>query len=822
MKTNNVQESTFFEKIHTIVLENLHKEQFGTAELADKLGLSRSSLHRKLKAESGYSASRIIRRIKLNKAMEMLKSTTANISEISMECGFNSISYFTKCFGEEYGYTPLKARSAAKNEPGEINLNSMGRKNRLYSFPSYASSFIGRKKEKRTIDQLLVDHRLITLVGSGGCGKTRLAYEALSKTGVSFQDGIWFVNLSPLVRGKDVTREIMNTLKISEMPGMEYSEVLKMKLREKQLLIVLDNCEHILNECRETAISLLSNSSSIQILTTSRERLNISDEEVFQVLPLSLVDSQSIQLARQAKNSEAVLFFENHARTIDSRFKIEDANAQDVTCICQEVDGIPLGIEIVASLIKFMDPVTILDRLAPRFLNLQKTVACTVERHKTLHLTIDWGYNLLTDQEKILFNRLSVFPGSFDLDAAEAICGDVRLQSNEILDLLSSLVERSMVQTLRTNGEAMRYQQLRTIRNYASENLCDKDSLKLGGMYLDYYVSMAEQAYKERLSAQSFWMQRLQVEHHNLLYALSKADTHDRKQYANMSSFLLWYFSGSNNVQFARDTIENVLHLNDLTVELRARIYSGYANIVGLFPGTQEKGIRMFEDAINLWSDLGNMDELALTLADLANSHYGLGNDSGGVQVAQKSYETAKINGNKEILLYCTIPLSQGFVNLKQFNEARSLASQIIIAGEELQNLHAQFAGHHNTADCAIMQKEFKEAEREYGKGIELCQVYGDFVYTCVDLSGVAMAVAGQGRYAKAIRLIEAVNHLAAKAEMMSPEDLPMIFWQELIDKHIRKTRERLGDTRSRQYKEEGQKMNLKEAVEYALDFDKD
>lgn len=207
---------------------------------------------------------------------------------------------------------------------------------------------------------------------------------------------------------------------------------------------------------------------------------------------------------------------------------------------------------------------------------------------------------------------------------------------------------------------------------------------------------------------------------------------------------------------------------------------------------------------------------------DLAVGYYGNGEDNAGLSIAQEAYETAQLSGDKGILLYCMLPLSQGYVNLKEFTEARSIAEKIIKTGEELQHLYAQFVGHHNIGDCALMQEKYEEAERAYSRGIEICQSYGDFVYTCIDVSGVAMAVAGQGRYPKGLRLIAAIKKAAVEAGMISPEDIPLNFWQELIDKHIRRIREELGEKLSKQYQDEGRVMSLEEAVKYALDFEKD
>jgi tetratricopeptide (TPR) repeat protein len=312
------------------------------------------------------------------------------------------------------------------------------------------------------------------------------------------------------------------------------------------------------------------------------------------------------------------------------------------------------------------------------------------------------------------------------------------------------------------------------------------------------------------------------MEHHNLLSVLFRSESENPGLHRSLASFLAWFWARSNNYSLARSVIEKILIDENVPKDILARIYTDYAKILVAFPDQHERAMNMINTSVELWSELGNSDEQAIALADLAVGYYGIGDDSKGLLIAKKAHETAQILGDKEVILYCMLPLSQGFVNLKKFTEARAIAEKVIKTGEELKHLYAQFVGHHNTGDCALMQEKYREAESEYGRGIEICQSYGDFIYTCVDLSGVAMAVAGQGRFAKALRLIATVKKAAEEAGMISPEDIPMNFWQEQIEKHIRKTREQLGEKLSKQCDNEGRLMSLEQAVEYALDFEKD
>jgi tetratricopeptide (TPR) repeat protein len=333
---------------------------------------------------------------------------------------------------------------------------------------------------------------------------------------------------------------------------------------------------------------------------------------------------------------------------------------------------------------------------------------------------------------------------------------------------------------------------------------------------------MAEKAYAERLTAQSYWMVKLQTEHHNLLSILFRSENENPGLHRSLASFLAWFWSRSNNYILARKVMEKILIDENAPKDVLARTYTGYAKILAAYPGQQDLAIEMIKKGADLWSELDRSDEEAVTLADLAVGYYGNGKDEIGLGIAEQAYEIAQFLEDKSIILYCMLPLSQGYVNLKKFTKARSIAEEVIKAGEELKNLYAKFVGYVNTADSALMQEKFTEAEMEYGRSIEICQSYGDFIYICVSISGLAMAVAGQGRHAKALRLIEAVNKIAEETGLMSPEDIPMKFWQEQIKKHIIHTREQLGVKLARQYEEEGRLLSLEQAVEYALDFEKD
>ena len=830
MNFNDYRQSEFLEKATTIVLKNLQNDQFSVSVMAREMGMSRSSLHRKFSASCGDSASAYIRSVKLERAMKLLGESSARITEIALNCGYHSVAYFDKCFKEKYGFPPNKVRKDILDKSSSEPLSSISHpdstsvkeKNQLFNFPVQVTSFIGRQKEMMVIKDLLKEHRLVSLVGAGGCGKTRLACEVLTHLETEYQDGIWFVDLASVETGELIAKEIIQTLNINESPGEDILETLVRKIREKNIFIVLDNCEHVAEACTKIVAKLSQSVPGITLLITSRVTLNIKGEKVWRIPSLSLVKPVRLMEVDQAKDSEAVLLFADRATLSEHKFRLAEENVYEVTTICNRLDGIPLALELVASRIRYMDPATMLERLSDRFSELSSTDPVVPERHKTLNATIDWSYNLLTDEERFLFKKLSVFSGGFALTAVEEVCWDRSIPGEYMLDLMSSLVDRSLVETSCHPGQSIRYYLLETLRQYASGLLQENEKYRLRRRHLMYFTAMAEKACEERLNAQAFWLGKLQLEHDNMIAALNWAEDHSTAQYAWLAGCLTWFWTRSGNYTLARQIFEKILSKGYAVKEAKARILAGYGWILTSNYKEFPKVIETMKRSVAAWRRLNNKNEEALVLADLAFFTYGHKDDNAGVRIASEAYKIAQIENDPGVLLYCMMPVSQGFVNLKKFDEARAMAGKILETAEEQENLFAQFMGNHHIADCAIMEGKYLESEKQYGKGLQITTSYGDLTYIFIELTGLAMSVAGQGRNGKALRIMAAVREIAAKSDMMTPEELQMIFWQELVQKHLVGTREKLGKELCQQYESQGRVMDLEKVVGYALDFKRD
>ena len=398
------------------------------------------------------------------------------------------------------------------------------------NLPRQLTSFIGREREIEEVKNLFSTTYLLTLTGSGGCGKTRLGLQVVSDILEEFPDGVWVVELAALSDPTLVPQEVASALGVREVPDSPLQDTLSNYLQSKGLLLMLDNCEHLIEACSTLSNTLLHSCPNLKILVASREALGIAGESTYRVPSLSLPDPKSLPPAENLTMFEAVRLFIDRAIAGVSTFRVTDDNAPDVAQICHRLDGIPLAIELAASRIKVLEVEEINDRLNDRFRLLTGGSRTSLPRQQTLRAAIDWSYNLLSESERVLLNRLSVFMGGWTLPAAEAICADEGMEEYEILDTLTQLVEKSLVvaegaSSGKEVGGKKRYSLLETVRQYGRDKLLESgEGEGLRGRHLDWFLELAEQAEPELLGPdQMEWTDRLEVEHDNLRAALEWA-----------------------------------------------------------------------------------------------------------------------------------------------------------------------------------------------------------------------------------------------------------------------------------------------------------
>ncbi|RVX41733.1 putative ATPase [Nonomuraea polychroma] len=392
----------------------------------------------------------------------------------------------------------------------------MGATTRAGNLPLELTSFVGRRRELAEGKRLLSAGRMLTLVGVGGVGKTRLAGRIAAEMSREFEDGAWLIDLAPLGAGELLAETVAALVVGCPYPNMES---LTAYLRDKQTLLLLDNCEHLLAQCAALAGDLLSTAPGLRILATSRQALNLPGEQVLEIAPFTVPEPAEASM-EDVLHNEAVRLFEDRASSVVPEFKVNDANILAVARLCRRLDGIPLAIELAAARMLILSAEQILERLDDRFRLLTTGPTTAPSRQKTLRALLDWSYDLCSDQEQALWGRLSVFSGGSDLEAIEQVCSD-GIARESVPDLVAQLVGKSIV-LRRGQGSAIRFEMLDTLRQYGRERLVasgEDKALRL--RHRDWCRDLAARAEAEWFGdRQMEWLGRLAREQGNVRAAL--------------------------------------------------------------------------------------------------------------------------------------------------------------------------------------------------------------------------------------------------------------------------------------------------------------
>lgn len=455
---------------------------------------------------------------------------------------------------------------------------------RPHNVPRQLTSFVGRDEAIAEIVELVETAPLISIVGPGGAGKTRAAIEAGMRLLERFPDGVWFVELAPVADPSLVAHAIAGALRVQESPQRPLRETLVTHLAQKQLLLILDSCEHLILEVRRIAGSLLRECRKVSLLATTRELLNVTGERAYQIPPLA-VPVQRAPLPDEAMKYGAVALFADRARAANSRFSVSQANVAAVVEICRRLDGLPLALELAAARTSVLSPQQICARLDRAFDLLSTDDSLTSARHQTMRAVIDWSFALLSSQARLLFERLAIFPGGFTLETAEAVCADDRLRSGDIFEMLSSLIAQSMINVDFEHGDA-RYQLLEPMRQYALEKLDERGEREvLVKRSARAFVDVAQRLDREWYSsAERSWFREAAAELDNCRVALgwSLGDGNDVQTGGELAAALAraWYslsaVEGRRWVRLAMGSIEESVAPATL-----ARLYIADAELCG-------------------------------------------------------------------------------------------------------------------------------------------------------------------------------------------------------------------------------------------------
>lgn len=495
---------------------------------------------------------------------------------------------------------------------------------RRHNLPAQLTSFIGREREMAEVTGLLTTSRLVTLTGTGGCGKTRLALEVAARVVDRFTDGVWLVELAALTDGQLVVQAVASALGLRQQSGRPLLEMLVEYIQPRHLLVVLDNCEHLVADCAALADLLLRACPRLHILATSREPLGIAGETRWRVPSLNTPDPQTLPdsaaLPSLLAGYDAVRLFVDRARLSSPGFRLTPQNAAAVAQVCHRLDGLPLAIELAAARVGVLPVEQIAARLDDVFHLLGGGSRTALLRQQTLQAMMDWSYDLLSEKEQQLLRRLAVFADGATLEAAEATCVGGGIDAADVLGLLAALVDKSLVIVEEHDGEA-RYRLLEIIRQYAAEKLrAAGEEVEVRRRHRDWYLRLAERAEPESWgAAQRLWLERLELEHENLRAALawSTSDPDGSEPGLRLAAALwnFWWMRGY--LSEGRRWLEQML-LRQEEAPLAARAKALHAGgVIAYALGDHATANQELEQSLALYQSLGDRRGIALNLTYL-------------------------------------------------------------------------------------------------------------------------------------------------------------------------------------------------------------
>jgi predicted ATPase/DNA-binding SARP family transcriptional activator len=689
------------------------------------------------------------------------------------------------------------------------------------NIPEPLTSFIGREEELREIARLLSTSRLLTLTGSGGVGKTRLAIKLANNSIKKFKDGVFWVDLVGLSDENLIPQEIAQAIHIHETSQESLLQTLKSHLRLKELLIILDNCEHLIRACAQYAEQLLAACPKLRILATSIEALGLFNETIWHVpsLPLPTM-RQNISLQEIGEFASIKLFVER-AGYAKSGFVLTEQNVRSVAQICQRLDGIPLAIELAAARTKFLSVDEIASRLDDRFSLLTAGSRTAIPRHQTLRATIDWSHELLTEAEKTLFRRLSVFAGGFTLQAAEAVCSLEELRQSDILDLLGRLVDKSLVIVEQTSfaGET-RYRLLETVRQYELEKLIESgEAPVMRDRHLGFYLDLAEKSEHNILGRDSAaWFGRLDKELDNIRTAIEWSTNSGKATAALRITGALVYFWFAHGYRGSEwnDRVQQALARPEgrerTLVRAKALNGIGFLYWADISPTDRRQEL---EEALSIGMEFGDQWNTATALRNLGLLENIQGNFQAARPFLEQSLKLWKDMGSEGRTGYAYTLIFLGDLALKhdEAERARSLYEESVEILRELgENNYLAFSVR-RLGQLLWNAGKFTEAIVLCKESLHLNQELGDQRGVLACLAGFAAIAVAQGRFERATILMGAVE------TQLTSIGIHLLYMDRLdYDRNLALLRAEFDGKTFTKFWAKGKRMSLDESIVFALE----
>ncbi len=718
------------------------------------------------------------------------------------------------------------------------------------NLPLHFTSFRGRELDLAEVKSLISEHRLVTLSGAGGIGKTRLAVQAAADLIEGYPDGVWFADLASLSDPQLVASVIAKVVGMTQVQGSKVDEAIPQWLKRKQLLLILDNCEHVIETVAPLAAAILSTAAGVRILATSRQTLGIGGEFLYRLPSLSMPEATTGISAEKASAYGAIALFVDRATASDTHFALSDTNAAIVAEICRRLDGIPLAIELAAARVKVMSIPKLAERLNERFRLLTGGSRAALPRQKTLGALIDWSYDLLTLHERVLFNRAGIFAGGFSLDAVTAVCTGDGIDETDVLDLLSSLTDKSLL-VADTGPEQERYRMLESTRSYALDKLTaagERERLaRLHGLYFRDQAQAADLRFGHGSTAA--WLASVEVELDNYRAVLEWALTggHDPALGGGVAGALerlwrdggltgegrywieraqaildeaahpqvaarLWRASAMLSMGKSKhDHAEHALALYESAGDKHGAAWALYTLGVSLIQmGQLEEASEMNTRALAAMREGGDDWGVAACLSSQAFIHWETDIVRARELFAQAlaAFKTLGDEGGTAIVLANLAEMEFADGHVEQALRLTTEALEILARGKNATNLAI---GYNNSAAYRISLGDIHEAGRAAREGLRWARQAQSALHIAMTLQQFALLGALRGQAQNAARLIGYVNtqYKELGSERESTEQLG-------YEKLIAALRQQIGDAEMQRLAAEGAGWSEDQAVEGA------
>jgi non-specific serine/threonine protein kinase len=677
------------------------------------------------------------------------------------------------------------------------------------------------------VRELLAEHRLLTLTGPGGSGKTRLALAVVPEVTQGFEDGVWLVELAALSDPDLVPRAVASVLGMREAPEGALVDAICDHLSSAETLLILDNCEHLVDACAAFAGTVLRRCPGLRILATSREALGVYGETLFAVPPLSLPDPRHLHAADGLSGYEAARLFAERARAVRPDFALTEQNALAIAQVCYRLDGMPLAIELAAARTRVLSIDQISSRLEDSFALISGGRAA-MPRHRTLEATMDWSHELLSDGEKVLFRRLSVFAGGFTLGAVEAVEAGEDLVEYEVLDLLTSLVDRSLVLAWEPDGRA-RYRLLETVRQYARTRLEEsgeaEDVLR---RHTTYYLTLSEEVASES-GGQGTRLRELEAEQGNFRVALGWALATERIEPEEVTEkratmgLRLAISLGQGRFWAANGLSEGLRWLemglarsgDALPDPLRAAALNE-AGWIATVQGDQEKAVVLLEESFALAKKRGDESGIAASLFQLGQL----------LVMHQGSLRRVEdLSGEAEALrpeipdpsqaAYLVMFMAMASWYGEDEERALSLFEEALVLFRDLENLQGVAFCLGSIGFIVLGRDDFARAAEVFEEALRALKILRDRVGVFHCLLGAGSVAAWRGEPDRAARLWGAAESLGETAAVPV---VPLIHSHYDYEGHLERARSRLAGEAWTEAWSEGRDMSPERAIEYALE----